>query len=79
MKIYLVDKSHQLYIVGCQGLVQLGGLVKVGPAKVEACNSVLFTEGTPEVQMRDSVYIFVYLFCQKCLKLSLENIFYFRF
>ena len=27
-------------------------LVKVGPAKVKACKSVLFTEGTPEVKIK---------------------------
>ena len=39
------------FIVSCRGLVQLGGLVTVGSAKVKACKSVLFTEGTPEVDL----------------------------
>ena len=36
----------------CQGIVKLGGLVPVGPTKVKACKSVLFTESTPEVEIK---------------------------
>ena len=32
-------QTHYVYIVGCRGVVQLRGLVTVGPAK--ACKSVL--------------------------------------
>ena len=28
-------------------------LVRIGPAKVKACKSVLFTEGTPEVKNKE--------------------------
>ena len=30
------------------------GLVTVGPAKVKACKSILFTEGTPEVEIKNT-------------------------
>ena len=34
------------------------GLVTVGPEKVKACRSILFTEGIPEVEIRWKVAIF---------------------
>ena len=43
-------------MVSCQGIVQLWvsctRLVLVGPTKVKARKSILFTEGTPEVEIK---------------------------
>ena len=51
-----LGESRPWFLVGSPGLVQLGwsctGLVTVGPAKVKACKSILFTEGSPEVKIR---------------------------
>ena len=33
------------------------GLVPVGPAKVKACESILFTEGTPDVKIKNNCLI----------------------
>ena len=52
-----VGLKVETYIVGCLGVVQLPstGLVPVGPTKVKACKSFLFTEGTPEVEIKTHV------------------------
>ena len=50
--------SRYKHIVGCRGGAQLGrglstGWLPVGPAKVKACKSILFTEGSLEVKITD--------------------------
>ena len=49
------------YIVGCGGVVQLGGsntrLFLVGPAKVKARQSIQFIEGSPEVEIKNTCLI----------------------
>ena len=46
------------YIVGCRGMEQPGGpstwLVPVGPTKVKAHKSIVFTEGTPEAKLKNT-------------------------
>ena len=57
-----IQKTSQLdiYIVSCRGVAQLGGsstgLFPVGPTKVEACKSILFSEGSPEVKISKLIY-----------------------
>ena len=50
--------QQPLYIVSCQSVVQLGGpdpgFAQEGPAKVRDCMSVLFTESSFVVEMKNT-------------------------
>ena len=53
-----------LYIVGCRGVVQLGGadlgFAREGPTKVGACKSILFTGGSCVVEISFILFFHVY-------------------
>ena len=49
--------GEKRYIVNCQGEVQLGGsapgFAQGGPAKVGACKSILFTDSSRVVEIKE--------------------------
>ena len=49
--------SMTSFIVGCQGVIQIGGsrtgFWQVGPIKIKASKSFLFTEDSPEIGNKD--------------------------
>ena len=57
MNVRLVNFTYIKYIVGCQGVVQIGGpdpgFAKRGPTKVGACESILFTESSCVVEIKN--------------------------
>ena len=67
-------------IVGCQCVVQLGGLVPCcslqGPPKVKACKSFLFTESSPKVENKEHLVDFVFNFLVLVSGLRVKQLMY---
>ena len=52
-----MDENDILFIVDCWGVVQLGCLVPVGPAKVKGCKSFYLLKAPLKLKIKNSCFI----------------------